>query len=201
MVDKSDGVASYYFMSDPAHGWLQVPLALVRELESQGAEFSAWSFMDEAKDWAYLEEDSDMPKFMELAGVRLGDLERITVQRFDRTLPRLVSDAELHRREMASLDDPNAVLQAPEISEALPLDLFAGPFKVLVVADGAGLFSGNGLLFDTVKDAEQYAVTLAARWSAVLAWAVVPGDFKGSELDKVKAVSLASSVMPDRLQS
>ena len=199
MVDKSDGVAHYYFMSDPAHGWLQVPLSLVRELESQGAEFSQFSFKDRTGEWAYLEEDSDMPKFMDLLGVRHGDLERITVERFDRDLPRLVSDAELHRREMASLDDPNAVLQAPEISEALPSDLFAGPFKLLVVADGAGLFSGNGLLFDTIKDAEQYAVTLAARWSAVLAWAVVPGDFSGSELETVKGVSLASSVMSGRL--
>ena len=201
MVDKSDGVAHYYFMSDPAHGWLQVPLSLVRELESQGAEFSQFSFKDRAGEWAYLEEDSDMPKFMDLLGVRHGDLERITVQRFDRTLPRLVSDAELHRREMASLDDPNAVLQAPEISEALPLDLFAGPFKVLVVADSGGKFSGNGLLFDTIKEAEQYAVDLASRWTLVLAWAVVPGDFSGSELDKVKAVSLASSVMAGRLLS
>lgn len=40
-------------------------------------------------------------------------------------------------------------------------------YKVEVKADNSGTWAGNGLVFDTVEEAEVYAVDLYSRWTAV----------------------------------
>lgn len=47
-------------------------------------------------------------------------------------------------------------------------------FKVEVQADNTGTWAGNALTFDTTEEAELYAQDLAARWTAVRDWRVVP---------------------------
>ena len=49
----------YTKIDDPAHGWLKVPLS---EVQDSGANISKYSYKDE--NHAYLEEDSDMYKFL-----------------------------------------------------------------------------------------------------------------------------------------
>jgi hypothetical protein len=49
------------FFSDPAHGWLEVPLNLVKEL-NLGQKITKYSYVK--GDFAYLEEDQDAPAFM-----------------------------------------------------------------------------------------------------------------------------------------
>jgi hypothetical protein len=50
------------FHSDPGHGWLEVPKALLKELEIND-KISSYSYMDCTN--AYLEEDCDMTLFIE----------------------------------------------------------------------------------------------------------------------------------------
>jgi hypothetical protein len=47
-------------------------------------------------------------------------------------------------------------------------------FKVEVIADNSGQWVGNGLTFPTQAAAETYAVDLAARWTLVRQWRVLP---------------------------
>jgi hypothetical protein len=49
------------FFSDPAHGWLEVPINLVKEL-NLGQKITKFSYIK--GDFAYLEEDQDAPAFM-----------------------------------------------------------------------------------------------------------------------------------------
>jgi hypothetical protein len=51
--------AYYTKIDDPGHGWLKVPLS---EVQDSGANISKYSYKDETH--AYLEEDSDMYKFL-----------------------------------------------------------------------------------------------------------------------------------------
>ena len=46
-------------------------------------------------------------------------------------------------------------------------------FKVEVIADSSGKWCGNGLTFDTVDKARDYAVDLMWRWTAVREWRVI----------------------------
>lgn len=46
-------------------------------------------------------------------------------------------------------------------------------FKVEVIADTAGNWTGNALTFDTVEKAKQYADNLFMRWTAVREWRVI----------------------------
>jgi len=48
---------SLVYMTDPAHGWLRVPLAMIA-----GEKYSEYSYYNNR--YAYLEEDCDMPKFL-----------------------------------------------------------------------------------------------------------------------------------------
>ncbi len=47
-------------------------------------------------------------------------------------------------------------------------------YKVEVIADNSGVWCGNGLTFDTVVAAEEYAKDLMWRWTLVREWRVVP---------------------------
>ena len=46
-------------------------------------------------------------------------------------------------------------------------------FKVEVIADNSGQWCGNGLTFDTVEKATDYAQDLFNRWTAVYRWTAV----------------------------
>lgn len=49
-------------------------------------------------------------------------------------------------------------------------------FKVEVIADNSGTWTGNGLRFETVDEAEKYAIDLAGRWTAVRRWRVLDNE-------------------------
>jgi hypothetical protein len=52
---------TYRYISDPAHGWIEVPL---EELESIGYKISRYSYMNPKTGKAYLEEDCDAAIFI-----------------------------------------------------------------------------------------------------------------------------------------
>ena len=49
----------------------------------------------------------------------------------------------------------------------------SGKFKVEVLADDSGIWTGNALTFDKVEDAEDYAKDLYSRWTAVREYRIV----------------------------
>lgn len=53
---------SYTFHSDPGHSWLEVPY---QDVIDTGIKFSTFSYFSHAKNCAYLEEDSDVSKFIQ----------------------------------------------------------------------------------------------------------------------------------------
>lgn len=55
----------YEFISDPGHGWLKVPVEALRDLNLMD-KVSSFSYLEGS--YAYLEEDLDMPMFMEASG-------------------------------------------------------------------------------------------------------------------------------------
>ena len=67
----------YTFITDPAHGWLAVPLTEIRDLGIAG-DISAFSYMSTSRGLAYLEEDSDALRFIKAKGVDIGDREAIS---------------------------------------------------------------------------------------------------------------------------
>ena len=54
------------YHTDPGHGWLAVPLALLRQL-SIHSDISSFSYFDAHTNIAYLEEDCDASLFMAAA--------------------------------------------------------------------------------------------------------------------------------------
>lgn len=53
---------SFEYMQDSGHGWLKVPKAMVEAFGVSGR-VSNYSYMD--REYAYLEEDCDMPLFLQ----------------------------------------------------------------------------------------------------------------------------------------
>lgn len=49
--------------NDPGHGWYRVPMSIVKQAESKGAKFTAWSYQSMSGKYAYLEEDCDASRF------------------------------------------------------------------------------------------------------------------------------------------
>lgn len=47
------------------------------------------------------------------------------------------------------------------------------PFKVEVIADRGGKWAGNGVSFETLEQAVDYAHDLFSRWTAVREWRVI----------------------------
>lgn len=54
----------YKFYQDAGHGWLRVKLRELLELGILG-QISAYSYVSPSVEWAYLEEDCDMQKFLD----------------------------------------------------------------------------------------------------------------------------------------
>lgn len=50
------------------------------------------------------------------------------------------------------------------------------PYKVQVIADSSGEWCGNGLTFETVNAAREYANDLMRRWTLVRDWRVIDAD-------------------------
>ena len=62
---------NFTFYSDPGHGWVQVHKAFLEQLAgpSWKTVFSSFSYFSRRDGFAYLEEDSDAPKFLRLCEV------------------------------------------------------------------------------------------------------------------------------------
>ena len=50
----------FKFYSDPAHGWLEMPSKLVKELNMGFAQISEFSYYDKKTDFVYIEQDCDL---------------------------------------------------------------------------------------------------------------------------------------------
>lgn len=70
MRTENGFIATYH--TDPGHGWLSVPLELLRDLGIQH-DISSFSYI--GHDVAYLEEDSDAPKFLHAFREQFPELE------------------------------------------------------------------------------------------------------------------------------
>ena len=57
----------YKFFHDPAHGWLEVPLSELLDLEIAD-KISTYSYKSELRGMAYLEEDCDLTVFLNAIG-------------------------------------------------------------------------------------------------------------------------------------
>ena len=72
MGDFKYGLKQLRFISDPGHGWLEVPTA---DVEASGYVPSQYSYTDTYQDqwnalsWTYLEEDCDVAGFIQALGV------------------------------------------------------------------------------------------------------------------------------------
>ena len=53
----------FVFHGDPGHAWLEVPLSLIKEYGLE-KDISPYSYVNEKSRMVFLEEDSDMPKFL-----------------------------------------------------------------------------------------------------------------------------------------
>ena len=61
----------YRFFSDPAHGWLEVPLSEIEELEISD-KISTYSYQSTLRGFAYLEEDCDLSVYLDALGYSRG---------------------------------------------------------------------------------------------------------------------------------
>ena len=79
----------FRFISDPGHGWLEVPLS---ELIKSGVqnEVSSYSYYDPKKENVYLEEDCDAGLFIKAVGLKRDEIEDVYQENtFVRNLPTL----------------------------------------------------------------------------------------------------------------
>jgi len=78
---------TYRFITDPGHGWLEVPMAELVKLEIAHT-ISKHSYMSRDGKLAYLEEDCDAPRFNDAKGEPV-DIDTVDqAETFVRTLPR-----------------------------------------------------------------------------------------------------------------
>ena len=71
------------FISDPGHGWLEVPMGTIRYL---GIEHKISGFSYRKGDMAYLEEDCDAPTFIDAYRNRYGARPRF-YEEFEENTP------------------------------------------------------------------------------------------------------------------
>ena len=57
-ADPKDHIFKFY--SDPAHGWLEMPSKLVKELNLGICQISEFSYYDKKTDFVYIEQDCDL---------------------------------------------------------------------------------------------------------------------------------------------
>ena len=61
-------------------------------------------------------------------------------------------------------------------------------YKVEVIADSSGKFCGNGLTFDTIDKAQDYARDLMSRWTLVTDWHVVDIDREAVVANRLQGI-------------
>ena len=79
---------TYRFITDPAHGWLEVPRA---ELDALGIRHSISEYSYQRKDMVYLEEDCDFARFAAAKAARAEPVQYTELYQentFVRSLPR-----------------------------------------------------------------------------------------------------------------
>lgn len=64
--------ATFRYITDAGHGWLEVPRQLLRELDIE-YDITVFSYIDKGR--AYLEEDCDMQTFCDAFRTQLTDVE------------------------------------------------------------------------------------------------------------------------------
>ena len=78
IVPDSPTTVTVAYHSDPGHGWLQVSLSLLKQLNLMGS-ITEYSYIDSGKGIAYLEEDVDAATFLnaaQAAGIRVTFIEK-----------------------------------------------------------------------------------------------------------------------------
>lgn len=88
---------TYRFFSDPGHGWLEVPVATLRKLGIAG-QISAYSYVSEDGQTAYVEEDCDLARFAAAMGWHELPSDTVHIyqpETFIRNLPRYESRYEV----------------------------------------------------------------------------------------------------------
>ena len=83
----------YNWITDPAHGWLTVPLAELKDL-GIADDISKFSYISTSKGVAYLEEDCDALRFIEAKGVNIRDREALSRWCEENTVSRHHASAE-----------------------------------------------------------------------------------------------------------
>lgn len=86
----------YKFISDSAHGWLKVPVSLVKEL-GIAEKITPYPYISEDGKTAYLEEDSDGAKFAKAIEARGEKFEYDEVYLNGRAFVRSLSPFSLER--------------------------------------------------------------------------------------------------------
>lgn len=90
LTDTAGPLKVRNFHADPGHGWLEVPVAELRELGIAG-QISAYSYLSQDRQTAYLEEDCDAAVYVKALGgmeaLKLRDLHTDN-QSFIRNLQR-----------------------------------------------------------------------------------------------------------------
>jgi hypothetical protein len=85
-------MVKFRFISDPGHGWLEVPRATV---EASGFTPSSYSYYDPKTELVYLEEDCDAPGYLKAAGIDYPEfMDVYQTPTFVRDLPKYVDRAE-----------------------------------------------------------------------------------------------------------
>ena len=77
----------YRFITDPGHGWLEVPRS---EVVASGANISPCSYYDPKTRMVYLEEDADAPAFLKATGRKWSSLtvSEVDISENDSSTPR-----------------------------------------------------------------------------------------------------------------
>ena len=74
---------TYTFHTDPAHGWLEVPIELLQELNISN-KISEFSYINYTETSAYLEEDCDAPILLKAYKEKYGEKIKFDEQHTNR---------------------------------------------------------------------------------------------------------------------
>ena len=154
-------VTIYTWITDPAHGWLTVPLAELRELGIAG-DISKHSYIDASKGIAYLEEDCDALLFIGAKGIDIRNREASSRYRHLET-----SNASLKKpRPRYGWGHLVIQLWCDENTRTYHHNSAEGGSAGYVVGRGVYVQSATearyGSGFHPVRDCEQYSVSAAA---------------------------------------
>tara|TARA_R110000765_G_scaffold43133_2_gene90611 strand:+ start:155 stop:541 length:387 start_codon:yes stop_codon:yes gene_type:complete len=124
----------YNWITDPAHGWLTVPLAELREL-GIADDISQFSYISTSKGVAYLEEDCDALRFIKAKGIDIRD-----------------------RKALSQWCDANTVTRHHDSAEGGSAGYIVGRGVYVSSATEAH----HGSVFHPVRNCERFSVSAAA---------------------------------------